>query len=226
MILISAAHWSFLETLVYRYIPILLASLTILSFVIIFIVLYKNGRKAKLVLSLCAIFIALLSLFLFLHNKYAEEMKQLEKTSPAIQYKKRKFGGYDYYPQYQPKLMDEPLIKDLNLYKAEPIEASDGITFVGKTEHLYYFKIGNILYRISKSSPYVHFTPEVKTETFVGEVYTLIDSDFEELGFYNKTEPLFKELLIPIELESLEFEHNGEPTKNYNFEYIEKEEGP
>ena len=217
----SVEAWLGAEKYLYNIMPVLFIIGAVVLFVLTFLLLYvkKEDFKLKIPMIIGGIVVLCgMTLYLNIANtKYGWYRRENLNITAAMRDRQKKIWGYHYQNYLPPKLYDKPRIEASGLYKEQALIDSKGLTYVGETEYLYYFKIYKKLYNISKNAEFVVFTNDTTEPRFVGYNYTLKDRKLTEIGFREKVGPLYTELQLPKSMENQAYDHQGGKTEVFEY---------
>lgn len=217
----TASDWLAAERFIYNTMPAGLLLGTVLFFVLIFLLLYIKKETFRFKYPVVVAFMALIAglAFFLLQGFQQNEWYTIDvrKVSPVIRDRKKNIFKYDYTETRPPSIYDQENIESLDLYNATPVIGDETITYVGATEHLYYFKVYSKLYKLNKNNEFMVFTEGIKEPRFIGLEYTLKDDSFSEIGFFKDVGPLYTELQIPASLADLTYNHISGETDQYHY---------
>ncbi|MGX7031099.1 hypothetical protein [Vagococcus zengguangii] len=217
----SVNEWLSAENYLYNVTPVLFIIGAFVLFLMIFLLLYVKKKEFKLKMPLLVgglVMLAGMTFYLNIANtKHGWYRRENVNVTSAMRDRQKKIFGYNYQHYTPPKLFDKARIEATGLYDSQPLTNSEGITYVGETEHLYYFKIYKKLYNISKNADFVVFTEETVEPRFIGFNYTLKDKALTEIGFKEEIGPLYTEFQLPKSMENQIYDHRGGKTEVFEY---------
>lgn len=192
-------YWALSEKLLNYILPSLILISAFICFILFSIWLSHYHRKFSLVilillLSNALIFIGVLT--------YTSEYRQLK---PYSTYKNREYEVSVYKTSsfsnrfikgYSKKDIEDTIT--LPFYSKKVVEDTTSFNYLGKDEHLYFFKKDDIIYSLDYNKELVVFDENPQQDVIIKEVYAeLNDMAFLDEGFKKLVGPYIQEVLIP-----------------------------
>ncbi|MBP1043871.1 hypothetical protein I6N95_22845 [Vagococcus sp. BWB3-3] len=215
---ISAAEWLKAETFLNDRLPILFGVCGALVLGVIFLFLYmKKSRKKWQMIGLGIGLAVLIGSFTYIKVRGLAEFNDISTNqSIGIRDRRKKPFSYDYFKKTNATEIDLAKLDNLYFYDRSEVVDQDSITFLGKTDHIYYLKVYNKLYHLNLNSENIEFRGADKPKR-TGYRYTLNDKAFQELGFYPEVGPIYTKIIIPKELAELTYQDLDERSEQLTF---------
>ncbi|MGX6961369.1 hypothetical protein [Vagococcus xieshaowenii] len=217
----SVEAWLKAEQYLYNVTPILFIIGVFLLFMMVFLLLYVKNRdfkwKWQFVIGSLAIMAAMVLYLNIGNTKYGWYRQESLNVTTAIRDRQKKIFGYHLKGFTPPKVYDKAKIEATGLYTRHAIQESDGLTYIGETEYLYYFKVYKKLYNVSKNADFIEFVEGIEKPQFIGFNYTLNNLELVEIGFRTEVGPLYTNLQLPKSMVDQLYEHRGGKTEVYDY---------
>lgn len=197
-------QWVSMESFFYQAMTIEIAVAIIFGILILATVFnLKNKSVKRIFITSALIVFSMISLIVWGLNKHSDLIDITRYENAAVrQYKVVPFNKFHYSNTetsiYRVGYMVDSFI-NIGLYEPHAIEQE--IEYHGSNDNFIYFQIGNT--RVYANKRYGEFSEEVSTSKRIGTQYSLIESEFSEIGFYETSSKFFEKYLIPNALADL-----------------------
>ncbi|MGY3766678.1 hypothetical protein ACWOAH_09160 [Vagococcus vulneris] len=214
---ISVAYWSKAEKLVNSWFSLEIMIVSVLILVLFFAVIYANNHFKKILISIMAGIIIFTGITVAFGSSYSKSYRQLAKyVSPVNRNVMPKSFGYEYVGDRRGSyVLVADVTKTLKLpfYKKEVHEVVNP-EFLGGNEYLYFFKIDNYIYSISKKEPSLQLSDKIDKMIIKQETAVLKFKEYETIGFLDQVGPANQQVILPKSKITQQYEPN---TKVYDF---------
>ena len=216
---ITANEWLFSERFIYNVLPLLLGAVGVLLLVAIFSLLYLGkGRRKWLIVAISLVLACVIGVSTYMKLATLTTYQGLAKyEAPLNRDRRKKPFSYEFNGEGTPSLIDIQRLDHLPFYDQTAIEEQEVVTYLGKTNYLYYLQIYRKLYSISINSEEIQFSSEVSEPLRRGYTYHLNDPAFEELGFYPAVGPIYYQILIPASEQDKVFQETDKKSELLDF---------
>lgn len=216
---IDATEWLNSELFINNTLPFLFIIIGFCFFGVILLGLYANKSRFRTIalisFTVCGLIIGSYSYLKIQTLKGFNEIAS--NQSSAIRDRQKKPFIYEYSKKRHGDQLDVLKLDNLHFYDKEVVIDDESVTFLGKTEHIYYIKIYNNLYNLNLSSPNIEFKEDYDKAVRTGFSYKLNDKAFSEIGFYPEIGPVYTKIIVPLKLKDMEYVDLDERSKTLEF---------
>lgn len=197
-------QWVSMEKFFYSSMIIEIGIAVVFGIVAIATIFNLKNKRSRLLFSISGLIVAVMAALVFIGlNKHQEFIDKTRFENAAVrQYKVAPFNKFRYSNTetsiYRVGYMVDSFV-NIGLYEPHAIEQE--IEYHGSDDDFIYFQIGNT--RVYANKRYGEFSEEVSTPKRIGTQYSLIESEFSEIGFYETSSKFFEKYLIPNALADL-----------------------
>lgn len=197
-------QWVSMEKFFYSSMIIEIGIAVVFGIVAIATIFNLKNKRSRLLFSISGLIVAVMAALVFIGlNKHQEFIDKTRYENAAVrQYKVAPFNKFRYSNTetsiYRVGYMVDSFV-NIGLYEPHAIEQE--IEYHGSDDDFIYFQIGNT--RVYANKRYGEFSEEVSTPKRIGTQYSLIESEFSEIGFYETSSKFFEKYLIPNALADL-----------------------
>lgn len=195
-------QWVAMEDFFYSSMIIEIAIAVVFGIVAIATIFNLKNKRSRILFGISGLIVAVMAALIFTGlNKHQDFIDKTRFENAAVRrYTVAPFNKFRYSNTetsiYRVGYMVETF-KDIGLYNAFPIEQE--IEYLGSDNSFMYFQIASTT--VYANPRYVEFTDEVDKAKRVGIQYSLIEPEFEELGFFLESNEFFEQYLVPKTLE-------------------------
>ena len=195
-------QWVAMEDFFYSSMIIEIAIAVVFGIVAIATIFNLKNKRSRILFGISGLIVAVMAALIFTGlNKHQDFIDKTRFENAAVRrYTVAPFNKFRYSNTetsiYRVGYMVETF-KDIGLYNAFPIEQE--IEYLGSDNSFMYFQIASTT--VYANPRYVEFTDEVNKAKRVGIQFSLIEPEFEELGFFLESNEFFEQYLVPKTLE-------------------------
>ncbi|MGO4938967.1 hypothetical protein ACTQ45_02930 [Fundicoccus sp. Sow4_D5] len=195
-------QWVAMEDFFYSSMIIEIAIAVVFGIVAIATIFNLKNKRSRILFGISGLIVAVMAALIFTGlNKHQDFIDKTRFENAAVRrYTVAPFNKFRYSNTetsiYRVGYMVETF-KDIGLYNAFPIEQE--IEYLGSDNSFMYFQIASTT--VYANPRYVEFTDEVDKAKRVGIQFSLIEPEFEELGFFLESNEFFEQYLVPKTLE-------------------------
>lgn len=204
---ITSQYWQQSEFLLNFFLPGLLLVSCIILF-ILFGVLSSNVKR-KIVVSMIGIVLLVNVLSIGIIFKITANYRELS----VFQTKKNRIVEVSLF-RYESTVSVENksyVLEDIEktakhpFYKIEEITEANDLTYLGKDQHLYFFERNKIIYNVDVKNELVSFEPMIENVQVIKSVAVLVDKTFEKNYFKETIGPVISKIIIPKEMDEIDY---------------------
>lgn len=195
-------QWVAMEEFFYSSMIIEIAIAVVFGIIVIATIFNLKNKQSRLLFGISGLIVVVMAALIFTGlNKHQDFIDKTRFENAAVRrYTVAPFNKFRYSNTetsiYRVGYMVETF-KDIGLYNAFPIDQE--IEYLGSDNSFMYFQIANTT--VYANPRYVKFTDEVDKAKRVGIQFSLIEPEFEELGFFLESNEFFEQYLVPKTLE-------------------------
>lgn len=208
----SVEFWTNAERFYELWFAVISILILICGIAVLFMLIYaRKGKKKRKILITLGIAGVLGVIGLVGHNRYQPYLEQAAHSNPLIRDREPTMTGYNFYGKYEEnyysQLNDLESLRNMVLYEEERV--TEPVTYLGQGQFFHYFEQSDG--DIFKQSRGIEFSEEAEQTQLVGSRFTLIDEEFQEIGFKNPKNIMFDYLEIPMSEQHKTYEPEYDP---------------
>lgn len=195
-------QWVAMEEFFYSSMIIEIAIAVVFGIIVIATIFNLKNKQSRLLFGISGLIVVVMAALIFTGlNKHQDFIGKTRFENAAVRrYKVAPFNKFRYSNTetsiYRVGYMVDTF-NTIGLYESKPIDQE--IEYLGSDDSFMYFQIGSTT--VYANPRYVEFTTEIDGAKRTGIQFSLIEPEFEELGFFLESSKFFEQYLVPQTLE-------------------------
>lgn len=192
----SFTTWNAAENFYNVSLPIIVVIGLITFLVLVFVLSYANWKKARYGVLLFVLgLIASGTYATGMHRQYSVYLEEYSLINPLIRDRRIIFGFSSYYSSRErrvyARLQDIESLRNLSMYEEELVV--EELQYLGKEGHFHYFDYNGQFFKTTKEITFTKSTPYAQ---IIGSQFSLVDSDYQTIGFDKELRTMFNTILV------------------------------